>query len=184
MGCCCVCVQDAFAVQKKNLLLDFQAQTVRRRWSPVGRENNSLQQAVNIYYSFGATCCHRGTKRLPQKNGKETIRSHSEGELGTVAECGVIWAVDWRLSGESGVKLAHVLVGLLQWRKTRRGWGVQHVCLWLLRVAKIHKPQASLHQQQYTIAYKSSFNSTFFFTREYSILMSRFQKAEDWNWNR
>lgn len=37
-------------------------------------------------------------------------KSHSEGELGTVAECGVVWAVDRRLSGESGVKLAHVLV--------------------------------------------------------------------------
>lgn len=56
-------------------------------------------------------------KRLPQEKGKERTESHSKGELGAVAECGVIWAVDWRLSGESGVKLAHVLVRLLQWHK-------------------------------------------------------------------
>lgn len=53
-------------------------------------------------------------EKTPSEKGKERTKSHSKGELGTVAECGVIRAVDWRLSGESGVKLAHVLVRLLQ----------------------------------------------------------------------
>lgn len=60
-------------------------------------------------------------KRLPQKEETRS-ESHGEGELGAVAERGVVRAVHRRLAGEPGVKLAHVLVRLLQWHKTREGW--------------------------------------------------------------
>lgn len=59
-------------------------------------------------------------KRLPQKEETRT-EPHSKGELGAVAERGVVRAVHRRLAGEPGVKLAHVLVRLLQWHKTREG---------------------------------------------------------------
>lgn len=40
--------------------------------------------------------------------------AYRKGELCAVAERGVVWTVHWRLSGEPGVKLAHVFIRLLQ----------------------------------------------------------------------
>lgn len=52
--------------------------------------------------------------KIKAKTNKTDLESHSKGELCTVAERGVVRTVDGRLSGESGVKLAHIFVRLLQ----------------------------------------------------------------------
>lgn len=49
-------------------------------------------------------------KRGAFPRGGEGGATHGEGELGAVAEPAVVWTVHWGLSGEPGVKLAHVLL--------------------------------------------------------------------------